>query len=892
MSNDLEILQELQQAIGIELVELEGDIQTNRHAYELDSEQSVVGLHLQNTGLTEFPRVVLQLKNLQTLDLDANKIDSLPPELAQLQNLTTLTLWNTCLTEFPRVVLQLKNLQALDLGVNNIDSLPPELAQLQNLKDLSINSIALTEFPHVALQLKNLQILDLGANKIDSLPPELAQLQNLKDLRVNSIGLSEFPRMVLQLKNLQALYLGGNEIHSLPPELAQLQNLKDLSLYRIGLPEFPRVVLQLKNLQTLYLAGNKIDSLPPELAQLQNLKDLSLYSIGLSEFPRVVLQLKNLQTLDLGRNTIDSLPTELAQLQNLKALRLIGNSLTELPQEMVLLRKLERLELSMNPLEDPPPEIVEQGIDAIFEYLRQLSTAVEVQNEAKLILVGQGDVGKTCLAKRLIFDTFQRDKSTEGVDILKWNISAPTDGADEIKLNVWDFGGQEIYHATHQFFLTKRSVYLLVWNARKTKDYEHIYYWLHTIEAFGDDSPVILVMTKWNERDNDLNMKDLRERFPQVQAALKVENEDGRGILELRDLICQTAWRLPHMRTPWIESWFKVRDRLESSGLNWVPHDEFKRICEGEGLDEKQTDILGEYLHDLGAVIHFRENVKLRNIVILKPDWGTKAVYKVLDTLSVRERGGVLLHSELPEIWDPEIYPEDLHANLLELMNTFELASELPDKKSHLVAELLPSTEPDLDWDDSDNLYFSDRYDFLPAGGITRFIVLMHSFLEKKADGSHLCWREGAVLNWENTRVFVRVRNVEKVIDIRIHGRKKRELLAAIRLQFDHINRSIRKVRFTQEIPCNCSPACPHKFNYENLIKAEWNGRKEVQCQEQFIDIPLSALLDGYQTSAERQRHFTEEDLKESREERPISMHFGDNVNLVMQSSGVEIEAG
>ncbi|WP_347242416.1 hypothetical protein [Nostoc sp. FACHB-888] len=28
----------------------------------------------------------------------------------------------------------------------------------------------------------------------------------------------------------------------------------------------------------------------------------------------------------------------------------------------------------------------------------------------------------------------------------------------EFRVNIWDFGGQEIYHATHQFFLTRRSL--------------------------------------------------------------------------------------------------------------------------------------------------------------------------------------------------------------------------------------------------------------------------------------------------------------------------------------------------------------------------------------------------------------------------------------------------
>jgi small GTP-binding protein len=201
-----------------------------------------------------------------------------------------------------------------------------------------------------------------------------------------------------------------------------------------------------------------------------------------------------------------------------------------------------------------------------------------------MLLVGQGNVGKTCLANRLIYDAFQQEKSTEGINILSWEILAPTLEQEKIRLNVWDFGGQEIYHATHQFFLTKRSVYLLVWNARKSKDYEHIYYWLHTIEAFGEDSPIILVMTKQNERDDDLNLKDLKEKFPQIVGLYKVDSADGRGVPVLKEIICRTAWKLPHMQTHWLKTWFTVRQRLENDGRNWIDYAEFQQICTEENL--------------------------------------------------------------------------------------------------------------------------------------------------------------------------------------------------------------------------------------------------------------------------------------------------------------------
>jgi hypothetical protein len=190
-------------------------------------------------------------------------------------------------------------------------------------------------------------------------------------------------------------------------------------------------------------------------------------------------------------------------------------------------------------------------------------------------------------------------------------------------------------------------------------------------------------------------------------------------------------------------------------------------------------------------------------------------------------------------------------------MAEFELPYELPDKKSHLVAELLPSTEPDFSWDDTDNLRFYYSYDFLPAGVITRFIVLIHPYLELKTRGTHLCWREGCVLQWENTRAFVRVLKVERFIEIRISGQKKRELLAIIRHKFDDINRSIKKIKITQEIPCNCTPGCRNRFNYERLIEAERKGKTTVECQTQWVDVSLSSLLDGYQRKEDRLEYGT-----------------------------------
>jgi hypothetical protein len=357
-------------------------------------------------------------------------------------------------------------------------------------------------------------------------------------------------------------------------------------------------------------------------------------------------------------------------------------------------------------------------------------------------------------------------------------------------------------------------------------------------------------------------MIDLREKFPQITDLYKVDSKDGKGIPALKNIISDTAWQLPHMQTPWVGSWLRVRERLEQNENNWIGYNDFYQICQSEGLDEKQTDILDEYLHDLGVIIHFRD-IRVQDMVILKPEWATKAFYKILDTNAIKEREGILLHSELGQIWDTSIYPNDIHSKLLELMNKFELVCELPDKKSHLVAELLPSTQPEFEWDTTDNLRFYYRYEFLPAGVMTRFIVRLHQDLEKRSDGTQLCWREGAVLCREGTRAFVRVRPLEKLIEIRIDGSNKKELLTIIQYHFDEINKSIKKVKITKEIPCSCSTDCSYKFNYKGLLDAENEGIKKVQCQKNWKNVSLSLLLDGYKRKEDRMKDMENRTLNE-----------------------------
>ena len=70
----------------------------------------------------------------------------------------------------------------------------------------------------------------------------------------------------------------------------------------------------------------------------------------------------------------------------------------------------------------------------------------------------------------------RREKKTEGINITQWPVSLHN--GEDVRLHIWDFGGQEIMHSTHQFFLTQRSLYLLVLNGRQGHEDADADYWL------------------------------------------------------------------------------------------------------------------------------------------------------------------------------------------------------------------------------------------------------------------------------------------------------------------------------------------------------------------------------------------------------------------------------
>jgi internalin A len=383
-----------------------------------------------------------------------------------------------------------------------------------------------------------------------------------------------------------------------------------LLLHNLDLSECPDSVWHLTHLTVLDLSGNKLTALPDDLIKLKHLRALSVEDNQFSNVPLCIFQLKSLQQINLSKNKIRTVPVEVLNLTN-----------------------LNKIMLAQNPIEQPPIEIASQGIKSIKNYFEAIYKEETVRVfEAKLLVVGQGEVGKTYLTNRLIHNEVNLETlSTEGIEIKKWIISSNI--GTNFRINCWDFGGQEIYHSTHQFFLTKRSLYLFIWTARVDDDITSFDYWLNVIRLLSEESPVLVVMNKSDERIKSIDEKSIKDKFSNIVKFYRVSAKEGTNIPELSHDIKKTIKNLDHIGDVLPKTWQDIRMRIERFDKNYISYQEYEDMCIQFGLNKEKCSYLIRYFHDLGVVLHFEDSVILREIVFLKPDWATNAVYKINTSL-------------------------------------------------------------------------------------------------------------------------------------------------------------------------------------------------------------------------------------------------------------------
>lgn len=637
-SNDFEVIEKIEQALRLRLWQT--DKLDSDFCYIANEQKQVTALRLRYAGLgltnIDFS-LIKRFDHLQYLDLRSNNYNNSSDFtfLNNLRYLKKLDLGNNQIRDCS-TLKELIQLQTLNLSwniINNISALK-ELSQLQtlNLRSNQISDISTLN------KLSQLQMLDLRSNKINDISvfKELNQLQVL-DLSYNKISdTCTFNEM----SQLQVLDLRYNQISN----ISSFKALKQLTTLYLGANEIREISIlnELNQLQILDLRSNQISDVSP-LSRLNQLQQIDLAKNQITDlFPLNNLILKIKLIYDKGRptNSSDKL---------IEPSPNTGHTAVQTTDCTI--------NVDENPLTNPPPEIIQQGREAIRAYFQSLQKEETVRlHEAKVLLVGEGMAGKTSLLKQfqgLDFD--ENESQTHGIKILSLssNQLPGFNNDDECRLHFWDFGGQEIMHASHRFFMSNRSLYILVLDSRTDSKKFH---WLRHIEKYGGKSPLIVAMNKIDINPSyNIEQKSINASFPWIDNRFfRISCKNQEGLPELMRSIATAVPNTPLFGMEISKSWLAIRTELEQAteAKNYIDRDQFIAICEKHGVkDEISRMTLLRLLNDLGTVLFF-ENLPLTDIYVLDPHWVTVGVYKIIN--SEKTKDGLLRETDLEFILNEE----------------------------------------------------------------------------------------------------------------------------------------------------------------------------------------------------------------------------------------------
>jgi GTPase SAR1 family protein len=288
----------------------------------------------------------------------------------------------------------------------------------------------------------------------------------------------------------------------------------------------------------------------------------------------------------------------------------------------------------------------------------------------------------------------EKEPETPGIERHPLPIMA---GKSKIIAHIWDFGGQEFLHQTHQFFFSERSIYVVVLSGRQGRSMQEAEYWLRLIRTYGTGSPVVIALNQIQSHPFTVDEHFLQENYPEVKAVVKTDCDPRIGIEVLRRLLGKLAGAMPSVRERIDPAWSRVRTHLEEMTESFVTFAGYRVICARNGVatPEKQ-EALAAILDCLGIALNYREDARLRDTSVLKPRWLVDGIYSSLRWLHKQKTNGEMRLGDFPRaLKDTKTYPEAMHQFLLALMEKFELCFPVEDEDGlYLVPALLDANQP------------------------------------------------------------------------------------------------------------------------------------------------------------------------------------------------------
>jgi hypothetical protein len=428
-------------------------------------------------------------------------------------------------------------------------------------------------------------------------------------------------------------------------------------------------------------------------------------------------------------------------------------------------------------------------------------------------------------------------------------------------MGFWRAGGVPDYPP---IFFSRRALYLVVWNAREGQEQNEVEGWLRRIRLrVGSECRAIVVATHCDERQPELDFPQLQRIFPGMLAGqYAIDNLSGKGIPKLRGMITREAANLPQMGQLYSQRWIAVREEIETLAESepQIPYERFAAVCKRHDVTGDEVVTLIGLLHDLGQVIYYGDDEGLRDLVVLNPEWLTKAIGRVLEDRPTRQAHGILDHARLKEIWRERPggpgYPVHYHPYFLRLMEKFDVSYRIDNGEDRsLVAQLVPHKRPELPWEVQTPIPDGIRALSLicklseSAPGLIAWLTVRH---HDASIGRH--WRRGVFLrhpiaDYASEALLELRADTQLVIEVRAPSPDM--FFNVLRDSVEHLMRKRWPgLNYKLLIPCPGRQAegspCNEVFLLSGLLRYRERGGTTHSCLHCLTDHDVSQLLTGF----------------------------------------------
>jgi len=377
----------------------------------------------------------------------------------------------------------------------------------------------------------------------------------------------------------------------------------------------------------------------------------------------------------------------------------------------------------------------------------------------------------------------------------------------KLELSVWDFAGQHDYYNIHHYFLSTRTVFLVLYRLDQgAKGLEGLSFWIRSLSGYLDPSTchkefsVVVVGTFLDLMDGRKKVKK-QERANQVnkifaeQAAkmnkiflgfhyFEVSCSTQENINDVEEAIYYSLFNHSYMGERVPKAYLIVERAVKQLRLSHqlFPMVEIQEISQDQGVSTSLIKRALSFLSLWGECVYFEEPEELAEIVILDPEFLTQGILADLfrhePNIQSQRKDGIIQHSSLSFIWSRF---KDNHKGKLEsllvsfvsllqklgVLFVMEEDQEKPFLQQRSILPFLLPTKPigkelarfekiwpkDAPYSRPIEVERILKFNVLPGELVSRLLVLLHPYIQEG-----LVWKNEVVIfnKMHNTQGWIR----------------------------------------------------------------------------------------------------------------------------------------